>query len=116
MFQYGLGPVLELGPMSEGTRGDIELGTIARLVGIAAARHGARAAVEDGDRALTFAELETEVLRATRALMARGIERGDRVSIWAPNRLEWVIAALAVHSAGGVLVPINTRYKGGEAA
>src|SRR5207244_4517590 len=54
-------------------------------------------------------------LRATRALMARGIERGDRVSIWAPNRLEWVVAALAVHSAGGVLVPINTRYKGGEA-
>jgi acyl-CoA synthetase (AMP-forming)/AMP-acid ligase II len=93
----------------DGVRGDLELGTVARLVGVAAARHGSKRAIEDGERAWTFEELEAQVLRATRALIARGVERGDRVSIWAPNRPEWVIAALAVHSAGAVLVPINTR-------
>ena len=48
--------------------------------------------------------------------MASGIERGDRVAVWAPNSLEWIVAALGVTTAGGVLVPINTRFKGAEAA
>ena len=46
----------------------------------------------------------------------RGIERGDRVAVWAPNSLEWIVAALGVTTAGGVLVPINTRFRGAEAA
>ncbi|AQA25785.1 hypothetical protein BTZ20_5193 [Rhodococcus sp. MTM3W5.2] len=50
-----------------------------------------------------------------RALIARGIEPGDRVALWAPNTYHWVIAALATHYAGAVLVPINTRYTGTEA-
>ena len=45
-----------------------------------------------------------------------GIEKGDRVAIWAPNVWEWVVAALGIHGAGGVLVPINTRFKGTEAS
>ena len=48
--------------------------------------------------------------------MASGIERGDRVAVWAPNSLEWIVAALGVTTAGGVLVPVNTRFKGAEAA
>jgi acyl-CoA synthetase (AMP-forming)/AMP-acid ligase II len=47
--------------------------------------------------------------------MAHGIERGDRVSIWAPNSWQWIVAALGVLTAGGVLVPINTRFKQNEA-
>src|SRR5262249_40149287 len=43
-------------------------------------------------------------------------EAGDRVAIWAPNIGEWVIAASAVHRAGAVLVTLNTRFKGDEAA
>ena len=48
--------------------------------------------------------------------MAAGIEPGDRVAIWAPNLHEWILAAIGLQSAGAVLVPLNTRYKGGEAA
>ncbi len=47
--------------------------------------------------------------------MAHGVEPGDRVAIWAPNVWEWIPAALGIHLAGGVLVPLNTRYKGVEA-
>ena len=53
---------------------------------------------------------------AARALLASGIERGDRVAVWAPNSLEWIVAALGVTTAGGVLVPVNTRFQGAEAA
>ena len=47
---------------------------------------------------------------------ASGIEPGDRVAVWAPNSLEWIVAALGVTTAGGVLVPVNTRFRGAEAA
>jgi acyl-CoA synthetase (AMP-forming)/AMP-acid ligase II len=100
---------------NEGARGDLEFGTIPRLVGSAAARHEARVAVEDGATVLTYRALDTIVTRAARALLAKGISRGDRVAIWAPNRAEWIVAALATHAVGGVLVPLNTRYKGPEA-
>ena len=53
---------------------------------------------------------------ATRAIVANGIDRGDRVAIWAPNCAEWVIAALGAVGAGALLVPLNTRFKGAEAA
>ncbi len=53
---------------------------------------------------------------AARALLASGIEPGDRVAVWAPNSLEWIVAALGVTTAGGVLVPVNTRFRGAEAA
>jgi len=42
---------------------------------------------------------------AVRALIASGIEPGDRVSIWAPNTTEWAIAALGIHTAGAVRGP-----------
>ena len=46
----------------------------------------------------------------------RESRRGDRVAVWAPNSLEWIVAALGVTTAGGVLVPVNTRFRGAEAA
>jgi acyl-CoA synthetase (AMP-forming)/AMP-acid ligase II len=45
-----------------------------------------------------------------------GIQVGDRVAIWSPNTWHWVVAALATHYAGAVVVPLNTRYTAGEAA
>ncbi len=73
-------------------------------------------AVVDGDTRVTFAELGVAVERSTRAAMAAGLEKGDRVAIWAPNSLDWIVAALGLHGAGGVIVPLNTRYKGDESA
>jgi len=65
---------------------------------------------------LSFTGLAAAAHDAARAFMSLGIERGDRVAIWAPNIWEWVVAALGLQSAGGVLVPLNTRFKGREAA
>ena len=81
-----------------------------------AAGRGDAEAVVDGDRRVDFATLRGMVDDAARALLASGIERGDRVAVWAPNSLEWIVAALGVTTAGGVLVPINTRFRGAEAA
>ena len=75
-----------------------------------------RPAIVDGDATLSFADLAERVDEAARALIALGIEKGDRVAIWAPNLWEWIVCALAIHAAGGVVVPVNTRYKGIEAA
>ena len=99
----------------EGRRGDLAFGTTPRLVALAAAAFGDAPFVEDGPARVTFAELPSRVREVARALLARGVGPGDRVAVWAPNRLEWVLAALGVHAAGGVLVPINTRFKGHEA-
>ena len=50
-----------------------------------------------------------------RALIANGIEPGDRVAIWSPNTHHWVLGGLGALYAGATLVPVNTRYTGPEA-
>ncbi len=70
----------------------------------------------DGDARRTFAELRDEARRFGAALVASGIEPGDRVGIWAPNSARWITAVLGLWQAGATLVPVNTRFKGGEAA
>ena len=103
-------------------RGDLQWETIPGLVEDAAARFGETEALVDvhGPKGttirLTFDQLAEDVAAASRALIANGIERGDRVAIWAPNSAAWVVAALGVVGAGAVLVPLNTRFKGNEAA
>ena len=90
--------------------------TIPAAVMQSVAHRGAVEAVVDGEVRVTYAELGDRVIEATRAMMAAGITRGDRVAIWAPNGLGWIVAALGAHCAGAALVPINTRWKGAEAA
>ena len=99
----------------EGKRGDLVWGTTPRLVRQAAMVHGERPAIVDGGLTLSYGDLAVAVHQAARAFMAAGIESGDRAAIWAPNISEWIVAALGLHSAGGVLVPLNTRFKGTEA-
>jgi HIP---CoA ligase len=107
---------------SSDPRGDLQWGTIPGLVDDAAARFGEREAVVDrhgpggSTTRLTFDQLAEQVATATRAIVANGIDRGDRVAIWAPNCAEWVVAALGAVGAGALLVPLNTRFKGSEAA
>src|SRR5664280_508430 len=103
-------------------RGDLQWGTIPSLVEDAAARFGGSEALVDRNgpggttTRLTFDQLADCVATATRAIVADGIDRRDRIAIWAPNCAEWVIAALGAVGAGAVLVPLNTRFKGTEAA
>src|SRR5712691_6754100 len=90
--------------------------TIPGVVARAAEEYAsAEALVDERDR-LTFAQLAEGATSTARALIASGIEAGDRVAIWAPNTTEWVLAALGVYAAGGVIVPLNTRFKGAEAS
>src|SRR6266536_3367459 len=79
-------------------------------------RHGDREALvsrHQGYRA-TYRELWEQSGLAARALMARGVGKGDRVGIWAPNRYEWVIVQYATARIGAILVNINPAYKTAE--
>lgn len=67
------------------------------------------------DRSFTAAALRDEVHRAAAALIALGVQPGDRVAIWSPNTWHWVVACLAIHHAGAAMVPLNTRYTAAEA-
>ncbi len=89
--------------------------TIPQLLAGAAVRFGERHAIEDGDVKLTYADVALAAERAARAFCAGGIHPGDRVAVWAPNIYEWILAAVGLQAAGGVLVPLNTRLKGAEA-
>jgi fatty-acyl-CoA synthase len=59
----------------------------------------------------TYAELWEQVGLAARGLLACGIEKGDRVGIWAPNRSEWVVTQFAAARVGAILVNVNPAYK-----
>src|SRR3984885_3703613 len=79
-------------------------------------RYGDRLAVIDGPWRLSYADLAAQARAMTRALMASGVQAGDRVAVWLPNTAHWLVAALGAHGAGASLVPMNTRYTGYEAA
>ncbi|HEX7134846.1 MAG TPA: AMP-binding protein, partial [Iamia sp.] len=65
---------------------------------------------EDGTR-WTFQDLFDHSVAAARALVAAGVEPGDRVALWAPNSLRWIAASFGTYLAGAVLVPLNSRYR-----
>jgi fatty-acyl-CoA synthase len=60
---------------------------------------------------LTYAELGESVDRVARALMAIGLEPGDRLGVWSPNRVEWLVLQYATAKAGVILVNINPAYR-----
>ncbi|WP_240809989.1 AMP-binding protein [Actinomadura sp. WMMA1423] len=78
--------------------------------------HGARLAVADGGVRLSYRDLAGLAERAARAFLRLGVRPGDRVAIWMPNRYEFIVAMLGAQSLGAVVVPMNTRYRGHEAA
>jgi len=90
--------------------------TLPAMIRAAAQRYGARAAIVDGELTISYADLLLRSEQVARALIALGVAAGDRVAVWAPNVHEWILAACGAHAAGAVLVPINTRMKGAEAA
>ncbi|MGF7122751.1 acyl-CoA synthetase (AMP-forming)/AMP-acid ligase II [Rhodococcus sp. BE178] len=81
----------------------------------AAEQFGSNEAVADGSDRTTYTELLERVRLAARAFMAKGVEAGDRVAVWAPNTHHWIEAFLAAQYVGATLVPISTRYTGHEA-
>jgi fatty-acyl-CoA synthase len=81
-------------------------------------RFGDREAVVDvaAGRRVTYRDLDAEVERVARGLLARGVEKGDRVGIWAPNCLEWFLVQYATARIGAILVNINPAYRTHEVA
>lgn len=63
---------------------------------------------------LNFVQLQTAVHATSRALVANGIARGDRVGIWSTNRIEWILLQFAVARIGAILVHINPAYRDDE--
>ena len=85
--------------------GGASLGTVASLP-----------AVIDGDREVSFTQLWSLIVRAAAAFTDAGLLAGDRMALWAPNSLDWIVACVGAQAVGAIVVPINTRLKGGEAA
>ena len=63
---------------------------------------------------LRYRELWDATTRLAKALMARGIAKGDRVGMWSPNRFEWLVAQYATARIGAVLVNVNPAYRAAE--
>ncbi|XP_062612154.1 medium-chain acyl-CoA ligase ACSF2, mitochondrial-like [Saccostrea cucullata] len=62
----------------------------------------------DGNReSLTYHQLQTETTTFARYLVSKGIKKGDKIALFGPNTLEWVVAELAIIMAGGVVVHVT---------
>ena len=90
--------------------------TLPGMLAHVVSRFASRAAIVENGQSISYEKLQQLSRQAARALMTVGVQAGDRVALWAPNLSEWIVAACGVHAAGGVLVPLNTRMKGAEAA
>jgi len=87
--------------------------TIGQALDVAARRWGTREAlvsVHQGVR-WTFAELHARAEAFAAGLLALGLEPGDRIGIWSPNKAEWALTQFAAAKAGLILVTINPAYR-----
>lgn len=90
--------------------------TLSQLIQQAAQQFGQKLAIKEPHQQFTYQQLNQQRLDAAKAFIAAGIAKGDRVAIWAPNIAEWIFACLGLQTIGAILVPLNTRMKGSEAA
>jgi fatty-acyl-CoA synthase len=88
--------------------------SIGALVDQAAACYGDRQALYYEGQRWSFADLKAETDRVAKGLLALGIQAGEKVSLWMPNRPEWLSTLFAVMKIGAILVPINTRFRTAE--
>src|SRR5688572_5341816 len=87
--------------------------TIGGALNTAAARWADRDALISchQQKRYSYAQLRHEADRVARALMAIGVQAGDRVGIWSPNRAEWMVTQYAAAKAGAILVNVNPAYR-----
>ena len=78
-------------------------------------QHEAVVSLPQGRR-LVYAELNDEIDRLARGLMATGFAKGDRIGIWSTNNIEWLLLQMASARIGAVLVNINPAYRSKELA
>lgn len=87
--------------------------TIPQLLSETVAKHGPRDAVvlSASGVKLSYYDLDRQVDELASGFLALGLEKGDRVGIWSPNRLEWILTQFATARIGLVLVNINPAYR-----
>jgi len=111
-----------IGPMESYDAGPTETPILEETIGdnferTVRANPDAEALVDmTSNRRWTYGELNDEIDVVARGLMSLGIERGDRVGIWAPNCPEWVVVQFATAKIGAILVNINPAYRTHELA
>jgi len=90
--------------------------TLPAALRAAAEVYADRPAIVSGSVTVSFTELLDAVRRTAAAYGSWGLAPGQRIGLWAPNSIDWVVAGLAVSYAGGTLVPLNSRYTAYEVA
>jgi len=89
--------------------------TLNEVLSNAVARYGDKEAFISGDRRMTFKELSQRVDNFAQALQKKyGVMKGDRVALIMGTDIEFLIAFFAVIKIGGIIIPLNTRYKAQE--
>ncbi len=90
--------------------------TIGQMWASVVAAHGDRDALVSRHQGIrwTYSELDEQVERCARALIAEEVQKGDRVGIWAPNVAEWVVVQFATARVGAIMVNINPSYRAHE--
>lgn len=89
--------------------------TVPQLLRAAGRRWGTKVALKSmNEMPISFAELDRQADRMACALIADGMELGERLAIWAPNCWEWVAAAAGAQRAGAAIVPLNIRLRAAE--
>ena len=98
------------------TRPPLAYVTIPQLLGEAVSRFGPRDAAVfcEQDVRLSYYDLDRAVDELASGLLALGLSKGDRLGIWSPNRVEWVLTQFATARVGLMLVNINPAYRAGE--
>jgi len=88
-------------------------GTIGQALDAAAARWGEREALVSAHQSIrwTWRELHARAEAFAAGLLSLGLEPGDRVGIWSPNKAEWTLVQFAAAKAGLMLVTINPAYR-----
>jgi fatty-acyl-CoA synthase len=84
------------------------------LLSEAVERWGSREALFHEGKRWSFIDLETEIDAVARGFIALGIQLGDHVGLWMPNRSEWIFAFFALSKIGAVTIPINTRFRSAD--
>ena len=85
--------------------------TFGDLLDDAVEKWGQQEALYHEGRRWSFSELRNEVDTIARGLIALGVEPGEKVALWMPNRPEWIFAFFAISKIGAVVVPVNTRFR-----
>ena len=92
-----------------------KISSLPELVSARASELGSKVAFIDDAAQISYEEIHEKVELLASNLIHQGLTKGDRVAIWSPNSINWILVATAIQAAGGILVPINTRMKGSEA-